>query len=587
MDKYYGNVCELDIIFNFQKAYFILDELLLAGEMQESSKKNVLRCINQQDSLEEMEYQPSDIPQSFRSARYPRCGRCPRLQQSSTMCSVLGLRLADSGRQLGHVLTAASAPAAQPCNVSPPNPESARLPLFFPSSTSISLLDRNTSESYDACDLLLDVASGFRCTLVRSLQPAWRVQACCVCYSSLSHSQPQSQQRRRPRREARFTYRLPFWISRNDEGMYTTIPIDSGLLPNEMLTDVQYLPLREIENVTSALNFRTSDTLVTGGCDLYTTKAAGSDKKLYKNIENSLESQHESLIRLSASLSPPNAEMLHLNLSRSSPFGPLSQVSSRRTFAYLIATLNASHPDYDFSHVLRPSDFRKERGLKTAMKTIDEAIYNVRPRPATALLAASALSLASAGPQTPGGSPTWSPRMWRTIDKEMTLHECDIYCYMPEEDPFDGEDTAIWSYRYLFFNKERKRVCYLYLRGLSMASHSPTLRATPYGSNKSKRPASQNLSVSDLGGEKRARYWLGDRAKDASFDDDAWGVEDTLTDPGDDEVDADDALGYVSDVSLEPLSADEDDDDEIEARYRNKRGPVRRMSEHMTETMEV
>lgn len=45
MDKYYGNVCELDIIFNFQKAYFILDELLLAGELQESSKKNVLRCI--------------------------------------------------------------------------------------------------------------------------------------------------------------------------------------------------------------------------------------------------------------------------------------------------------------------------------------------------------------------------------------------------------------------------------------------------------------------------------------------------------------------------------------------------------------
>jgi hypothetical protein len=55
MDKYYGNVCELDIIFNFQKAYFILDELLLAGEMQESSKKNVLRCISQQDSLEDLE----------------------------------------------------------------------------------------------------------------------------------------------------------------------------------------------------------------------------------------------------------------------------------------------------------------------------------------------------------------------------------------------------------------------------------------------------------------------------------------------------------------------------------------------------
>lgn len=62
MDKYYGNVCELDIIFNFQKAYFILDELILAGEMQESSKKNVLRVISQQDSLEDMEVSHTHRP---------------------------------------------------------------------------------------------------------------------------------------------------------------------------------------------------------------------------------------------------------------------------------------------------------------------------------------------------------------------------------------------------------------------------------------------------------------------------------------------------------------------------------------------
>ena len=61
MDKYYGNVCELDIIFNFQKAYFILDELLLAGEMQESSKKNVLRVISAQDSIEDTEVSGSYV----------------------------------------------------------------------------------------------------------------------------------------------------------------------------------------------------------------------------------------------------------------------------------------------------------------------------------------------------------------------------------------------------------------------------------------------------------------------------------------------------------------------------------------------
>uniref|UniRef100_A0A146L0B9 AP complex subunit sigma n=1 Tax=Lygus hesperus TaxID=30085 RepID=A0A146L0B9_LYGHE len=55
LDKYFGSVCELDIIFNFEKAYFILDELLLGGEIQETSKKNVLKAIAAQDLLQEDE----------------------------------------------------------------------------------------------------------------------------------------------------------------------------------------------------------------------------------------------------------------------------------------------------------------------------------------------------------------------------------------------------------------------------------------------------------------------------------------------------------------------------------------------------
>ncbi|KAI8069192.1 AP-1 complex subunit theta-1 [Gongronella butleri] len=55
LDRYFGNVCELDLIFNFQKAYFILDELMIAGEMQETSKKSVLRVITQQDQFEDQE----------------------------------------------------------------------------------------------------------------------------------------------------------------------------------------------------------------------------------------------------------------------------------------------------------------------------------------------------------------------------------------------------------------------------------------------------------------------------------------------------------------------------------------------------
>lgn len=51
LDRYFGNVCELDIIFNFHKAYYILDELFIGGQLQESSKNEVLRVCSQMDEL--------------------------------------------------------------------------------------------------------------------------------------------------------------------------------------------------------------------------------------------------------------------------------------------------------------------------------------------------------------------------------------------------------------------------------------------------------------------------------------------------------------------------------------------------------
>ncbi|KAI1893743.1 hypothetical protein AGOR_G00126820 [Albula goreensis] len=53
LDKYFGNVCELDIIFNFEKAYFILDEFLMTGEVQETSKSSVAKSMEESDMLQE------------------------------------------------------------------------------------------------------------------------------------------------------------------------------------------------------------------------------------------------------------------------------------------------------------------------------------------------------------------------------------------------------------------------------------------------------------------------------------------------------------------------------------------------------
>ena len=51
LDEYFGNVCELDLVFNFHKVYVILDEYIVSGELQETSSAVML------DRLKEIEKQ--------------------------------------------------------------------------------------------------------------------------------------------------------------------------------------------------------------------------------------------------------------------------------------------------------------------------------------------------------------------------------------------------------------------------------------------------------------------------------------------------------------------------------------------------
>jgi hypothetical protein len=79
---------------------------------------------------------------------------------------------------------------------------------------------------------------------------------------------------------------------------------------------------------------------LTHSCTFLIGKAAGADKKLYKQIENKYDP--------SSLMSPPDDDSIRSIIS---PFGPMNQPASRRTLFYLIGTLNASFPDYDFSYV--------------------------------------------------------------------------------------------------------------------------------------------------------------------------------------------------------------------------------------------
>jgi hypothetical protein len=238
--------------------------------------------------------------------------------------------------------------------------------------------------------------------------------------------------------------------------------------------------------------------------------------------------------------------------------------------AYLIATLNASHPDYDFSHILRPADFRKERSLKAVMNTIDSTMYNLRPNSVNMNLQVPVQTSYKSAASAPTPGQQWGPQMWSVIDKQMSLTDCNIYCWAPVEEPFDEEEGAIWSLNYFFFNKERKRVAYIYVRGVPVMTQSPRQRSI------SKRSASGY----DSGANKRARYWLGDNAANLAHDLEAEEADVRLWEMEGD-IDADDVDVLFDGDDFCDDYDDEADDESDEHTY------VRGVSEDITASMEM
>lgn len=45
LDKYFENVCELDIMFNIEKAHMILDEMVANGNIAEMNRTNILQPL--------------------------------------------------------------------------------------------------------------------------------------------------------------------------------------------------------------------------------------------------------------------------------------------------------------------------------------------------------------------------------------------------------------------------------------------------------------------------------------------------------------------------------------------------------------
>ncbi|PIA14279.1 Maf1-domain-containing protein [Coemansia reversa NRRL 1564] len=201
---------------------------------------------------------------------------------------------------------------------------------------------------------------------------------------------------------------------------------------------MKYLDIKSFRTLNSRLSFPTTsgDRHVLGRIEAYSCKAAGTDKKLFRYLENKYQEDLEE----SKGLSPEQCSLTNTI----SPFGPLTQPASRRMLFYLIGTLNASFPDYDFSS-LGADQFIKEESPDYAMKSVNTTLLNVGC-PAT--LRAS--------------------RMWDCIDDVINIDKCDVYSYAPEaeSDPYEDE-APVWSFNYFFFNKNLKRIVFFTCRCIS------------------------------------------------------------------------------------------------------------------------
>ena len=126
---------------------------------------------------------------------------------------------------------------------------------------------------------------------------------------------------------------------------------------------MKFLEVYEFDQLTSSLNKELNGIRIESVLEAYSCKP-GSDRKLYKSMDN---------MYAELATSPSHCESI-----ASSPFGPLSDTSSRKTFIFLVATLNAIFPDYDFSNA-KPEEFRDETNLYLVCNSINSPLQSTLP----------------------------------------------------------------------------------------------------------------------------------------------------------------------------------------------------------------
>ncbi|KAI8643126.1 Maf1 regulator-domain-containing protein [Parasitella parasitica] len=199
---------------------------------------------------------------------------------------------------------------------------------------------------------------------------------------------------------------------------------------------MKFLEVDSLDLINSAFSWKTSECILTGRVEAYSCKSAGTDKKLYKKLED----RYNTYLSAPGSVSPDELQVI-------SPFGRLTEAAPRKTFFYLLATLNAAFPEHDFEDV-RPDQFLKLPSVEMVMNSVNTTLFNLGNDVIVNKL-----------------------RLWDILDEIVQLDDCDAYTFNPDvdDDPMNEEaEGFLWSINYFFFNRKLKRMIFFSCKSESM-----------------------------------------------------------------------------------------------------------------------
>lgn len=310
------------------------------------------------------------------------------------------------------------------------------------------------------------------------------------------------------------------------------------------------------------LNFTTNDNslIIKGGCDLFTTKPIQSDRKLYKTIDKHLtqiiqdnemsrtiererknsnsilatspvdnyilpnRSRHGSMNINDRRDSNVTDNSTELDSIDGSPFGPLKTTKTKWTFANLIAILNTTFPDHDFSNLQPTSDNfhkisyedlnyrfnnlmislgKRKEGLDWIWDRIDSHMHLTPQNSRSPTLIpvqnprisfnthvkqnvnkeGAELNNSSINDKkqrsnsfhrklSNSDSPHTSPR----INPNQLQNYCQIFEFKPSDqsiiEDLNHPYQTMWSYYWFIYNKKKKKVAFIYLTAINKLHYS-------------------------------------------------------------------------------------------------------------------